>query len=110
MLSYNKEQANGDARYNIITVVMHHLKLDLGEAMKWAAKYHDEIKSKIFICLSTLPSFGPEVDKEVHVLISHVAHAIGAHVLWSFECKRYFGEKGLEVQRTRVVEMLPSPE
>jgi hypothetical protein len=45
-MSYNKEQAEGDDRYNIITIVMHERGLDVDGAIEWAREYHEGVQQK----------------------------------------------------------------
>ena len=81
--------------------------LDLVGAIKSATAYHDELKTKFLEQLPKIPSFGPKVDNELSEHVFQLANAIRANVCWSFEGKRYFGDRGLEIQKKRWVELLP---
>ncbi|KAI0777943.1 isoprenoid synthase domain-containing protein [Irpex lacteus] len=87
--SYNKEQATGDDRHNILTIVMHQFNLSLPDAMKWVVKYHEE----------RVPSWGKEIDDQVAVYIEHLAGWPRCNDCWNFESGRYL--------KTRLVPLLP---
>ena len=107
MLSYNKEQATGDDRYNILTVVMHQLNLTLPDAVKWAVTYYDETKKKFLDGMKRIPSWGKEIDEQVAMYVAQLAVWPRGNACWCFESGRYFGSKGLGVQKTRQVKLLP---
>lgn len=105
--SYNKEQATGDDRHNILTIAMHQFRCDFDAAMVWVANYHKEVEMRFLDALKRVPSWGPKVDKDVAVYIEHLANWPRCNDCWNFESGRYFGSKGLEYQKTRLVPMLP---
>ncbi|KAI0089641.1 isoprenoid synthase domain-containing protein [Irpex rosettiformis] len=107
MASYNREQATGDDHYNIITIVMRQFNLSLPNAFNWAARYHDEIKTKFLDGLKKVPSWGKELDDQVAMYIDHLARWPRGSDCWNFESGRYFGSKGLEIQKTRYVPLYP---
>ena len=57
--------------------------------------------------LGEVPSFGPQVDKELYEYIFCLAMWATGNVCWSFETRRYFGKDSFEVQRTRQVVLHP---
>ncbi|EED77016.1 predicted protein, partial [Postia placenta Mad-698-R] len=73
IVSYNKEQATGDDRHNILTIVMHQFNIDLEAAMAWVASYHREVENKFLDGMKKLPSFGPAVDKELEEYVLALA-------------------------------------
>ncbi|KAF8638389.1 hypothetical protein AX17_002250 [Amanita inopinata Kibby_2008] len=105
--SYNREQAMGDDKFNIVTVVMYHLNVDVDEALDWTAHYHEQVQRKFFDALHRLPSFGPKLDKQVKEFILHLANWPRCNECWNFESGRYFGTKGSEVEKTRCVPLMP---
>ncbi|KAJ7240251.1 isoprenoid synthase domain-containing protein [Mycena rebaudengoi] len=105
--SYNKEQAAGDDRYNILTIVMHQFNIDLQAAMVVVCDLHHEIEAKFLAALKTVPSFGPEIDEQLQEYIQHLAGWPRSNDCWNFEGGRYFGNKGLEIQKTRCVPLMP---
>ena len=54
-----------------------------------------------------LPSWGPEIDKEVETYVRGLQHWITGVLNWSFMTERYFGKQVAEVKKTRVVKLLP---
>ncbi|KAF7339113.1 Terpene cyclase [Mycena venus] len=107
MVSYNKEQAAGDTCHNILAIAMRQLEIDLPAAMKWLHDYHLQVEAKFFEALRDLPSFGPEVDHQLGQYLYAIAIWPRGADCWNFEGGRYFGSKGLEIQKTRCVPMLP---
>ncbi len=86
---------------------MHQFNTDFDSAMKWVANFHNEVEMRFLNALNRVPSWGPEVDKQVAVYIEHLANWPRCNDCWNFESGRYFGSKGLEYQKTRLVPMLP---
>lgn len=86
---------------------MHQFNLSLPNAMKWVVKYHEEVEAKFLDGLKRVPSWGKEIDDQVAVYIEHLAGWPRCNDCWNFESGRYFGSKGLEIQKTRLVPLLP---
>ena len=105
-MSFNKEQATGNDRHNILTVVMHHHGVDYDGAISWCVARHDDLERKFIEQLKRVPSFGSEVDGRVQKYLNGVANWSRANDSWSFESRRYFGDKGMEYQKTRKVPLL----
>ncbi|KAJ7102374.1 isoprenoid synthase domain-containing protein [Mycena belliarum] len=106
LISYNKEQAAGDDKFNVVTVAMHHLNTDYGEAVAWITAYHAATQAKFLACLTQVPSFGPIIDSQLQEYIFILANMPRANDCWNFECALYYGSKGFEVQQTRSVALL----
>ncbi|KAI0333184.1 terpenoid synthase [Cubamyces sp. BRFM 1775] len=112
LCSYNVEQARGDDAYNIVTVVMAQYGVDLHEAIRWIARFHDHLLD-LFVtyCESgSLPSWGSKVDSDLARYIEGIANWVRANDCWSFESQRYFGKDGLEVMERRWLALLPKEE
>ena len=108
MISYNKEQACGGETHNIITIAMCHNKTDIQGAMDWAYQYHKEVQAEFMdIYESKIPKFGEPVDTELAQYVDGIGNFVRGNLDWSFECERYFGKKGKEIQKTRWVTLLP---
>ncbi|KAI0291779.1 terpenoid synthase [Multifurca ochricompacta] len=106
--SYNVEQARGDDNYNIITIVMHQNKTDVRGAMNWVYECHKELEEKFMdIYENKIPKFGEPVDEQLAQYVDGIGNWVRANDQWGFENERYFGKKGLEIQRTRWVTLLP---
>ena len=86
---------------------MRHYYLDIEEAMNWARNYHAKLQTKYLTRLKKLPSFGPQIDKDVKEYLDGIAMMVKGNVCWSFEGRRYFGNIGLKVQQTRCVPLRP---
>ena len=86
---------------------MHHYGLTLDQAVEWAAKHHSEKKACFLDGLDRLPSFGEEVNYLLMQYVNGIAMWPRANGCWSFEGSRYFGDKGMEIQKTRRVPLLP---
>ncbi|KAG6883541.1 hypothetical protein C0992_008520, partial [Termitomyces sp. T32_za158] len=65
LCSYNVEQARGDDNHNIVTIVMHHQKLGLAEAMKWIGDYHSKLEQDFLTDLNHVPHFGHEIEGDL---------------------------------------------
>ncbi|KAG6330338.1 hypothetical protein ID866_8752 [Astraeus odoratus] len=107
MASYNREQGTGDENHNLITAIIHELGLDRSGAMAWAAAYHSEIEAKFINGLFSLPSWGSSLDSQLKEYLNGIANWARANYCWSYESQRYFGSKGPEIEKTRLVPLLP---
>ncbi|KAG0702611.1 terpenoid synthase [Suillus ampliporus] len=107
MISYNREQATGDENHNLITTVMLELGLDRSGAMIWAACYHAEVEKRFIDGLAKVPSWGPSTDVLVKEYLDGIATWARGNHSWSYETQRYLGTKGPEIQRTKLLPLLP---
>ena len=107
-MSFNKEQAIGNPRHNVITIVMYQFDMDYDNAVTWVANYHDQVKAKFLDGLNRLPSFGSEADHQLSTYLHEIAHWARANASWNFECGRYFGSRAGEYDRTRMVPLFPA--
>ena len=106
-MSYNKEQATGTDGFNILTVAMRELNTDFDGAMAWVVQRHKDLERRFLEGLTNLPSFGRTVDEGLQVYLTRIAKWLRGMDSWSFESARYFGARGSEYQRTRLVPLLP---
>lgn len=86
---------------------MYQFNTDLRGAVDWAAKYHKEVERRFLDGLDQVPSFGPAVDEQLKGYIHGMANWPRSNDCWIFESGRYFGSKGLEIQKSRCVPLLP---
>jgi len=107
MYSYNIEQASGHGGHNIVTVIMNEKGVDLDGALNWLAEYHGQVLSNFQAQYRLLPSSGPAVDADVNVFVERLAYWIRGFDCWSLETERYFGTKGPEIKKHRVVRLQP---
>jgi len=88
MISYNKEQATGTERHNMIAVLMLELGLDRSGAMAWAARHHAEVQTKFIDGLAKVPSWGPSTDGLVKEYTDGLATFVRGHYCWGYESQR----------------------
>jgi hypothetical protein len=81
--------------------------VDLDGALAWLEEYHGQILSRFLAQRHTLPSWGRAVDSDVEAFVERLGHWIRGVDCWSLETERYFGTKGPEVQKHRLVTLLP---
>jgi Delta6-protoilludene synthase len=84
--------------------------VDLDGALDWVAEYHGHVLLEFQAQCQALPSWGPAVDLEVKAYVERLAYFIRGIDCWAFETERYFGTKGREIQKQRVVDLLPKVE
>ncbi|KAH9990438.1 terpenoid synthase [Russula vinacea] len=98
---------SGHDGHNIITVVMNEKGVDLDGALAWLGEYHGQVLSRFQAQRRTLPSWGRTVDSDVEAFVERLGYWIRGIDCWSLETERYFGTKGSDVQKHRVVTLLP---
>ncbi|KAG5646722.1 hypothetical protein DXG03_002404 [Asterophora parasitica] len=106
IFSYNVEQSKGDT-HNMIPVVMHEEGLDLQAAVDFVGTMCKQSIDRFVDDRANLPSWGPEIDRDVATYVDGLADWIVGSLHWSFESERYFGKAGRDVKATRVVDLLP---
>ena len=89
---------------------MHEKRLDLDGALVWLAEEHQR---QVDLALDLWPQAlalrlgTPEVAKNLAFYVDHLMGWPLGCECYSFESSRYFGDEGLQVQKNRVVELLP---
>lgn len=91
----------------MIVVVMQQEGLDLQSAVEFVGDLCQQSIDRFVDERANLPSWGPEIDRQVDVYVQGLADWIIGSLHWSFESERYFGKSGLEVKKTRTVTLLP---
>ena len=86
---------------------MHHSKLDLQDAVDWAYKYHQDKQHRFVEAMKCLPSFGATIDWKLKAYVNGISAIPRGNYCWNFESGRYFGNKGQEIQQSRLVPLLP---
>ncbi|TVY83697.1 Delta(6)-protoilludene synthase [Lachnellula suecica] len=107
ILSYNKEQASGDDEHNLITIAMKEHNTDVQGAINWTAKLHAEMVRRFNKLYLQIPRWGGPLDMDIQTYVNGMAQWVGANVQWSYESERYFGKRGLEIKKTKVLCLLP---
>ena len=76
MYSYKKEFLDGDAAYNIVTVVMVNNDTNFAGAMRWISDRHDEVVASFFKTREDvlnhsngISSWGEDIDRQVAIYI-----------------------------------------
>ena len=100
------EQSRGDI-HNLLVIVRAKFNCSVSEALEWAHQHHRTLEHHFFETKVALPSFGADTDRKIAHYIDGLGNWVRASDAWSFESGRYFGSKGLEVQKTRRVKLLP---
>ncbi|KAH7887063.1 isoprenoid synthase domain-containing protein [Phlebopus sp. FC_14] len=106
IFSFNVEQSKGQT-HNMINVVMNEQDLDLQSAVDFVGELCKQSIDRFVEDRSDLPSWGPQIDKDVATYVDGLADWIVGSLHWSFDTERYFGKNGHEVKKTRVVTLLP---
>jgi len=107
LFSFNKEQASGDT-YNMVVILMKVESLALQEAVDHVGDMCCAVLDTFQKYRSNVPKWGPQIDKDVDRYIGGLESWLVACLHWSFLSGRYFGQKGLQIKKTGVVELLPS--
>lgn len=106
LFSYNVEQARRDS-HNMIAVIMHRQDLGLQEAADAVGVLCKASIDRFEQDRRLLPSWGPEIDRDVATYVQGLQNWIVGSLHWSFESTRYFGKDGLSVKKHRLVKLLP---
>jgi hypothetical protein len=91
----------------MIVVVMKQDGVDLQTAIDFVGELCQQSIDRFVAERTRLPSWGPEIDRQVDIYVDGLADWIVGSLHWSFESERYFGKTGLDVKRTRVVNLMP---
>ncbi|KAF4571081.1 terpene cyclase [Pleurotus pulmonarius] len=106
LFSYNVEQSRGDT-HNMIPVIMHQRGLNLQEAVEYVGALCKSSIQRFETDRKNLPTWGPEIDRDVAVYVEGLQNWIVGSLHWSFDSERYFGTSGHEVKQQRLVKLLP---
>ncbi|KAM7203255.1 terpenoid synthase [Rhypophila sp. PSN 637] len=103
--SYRVERARGHALHNMVTIVMAEQNLGPQEAINYIDAWNQGLLEEMLRCRKSLPSWGPEIDRQVQRYAEDLCIWIRGHDDWSFEGQRYFGTKGAWMQKHREIYM-----
>ncbi|KAJ3712723.1 isoprenoid synthase domain-containing protein [Lentinula raphanica] len=106
IFSYNVEQSKGDT-HNMIPVIMNHHSLDLQPAVDYVGQLCNQSIERFMNDRAQLPSWGPEIDRQVQIYVDGLEDWMSGSLHWSFESERYFGKAGRQVKKSRVINLLP---
>ncbi|KAG1796028.1 terpenoid synthase [Suillus plorans] len=105
--SYNVEQARGDDRHNIVTIVMHEFDTDINGAMLWVTDYHTKLEKKYFEAMAAIPKWGEPIDSQVREYCDGLGNWVRGNYDWCFESEKYFGTNNLGIQQNRWILLMP---
>jgi hypothetical protein len=91
----------------MIVVVMKQEGLSLQAAVDFVGELCQQSIDRFVAERASLPSWDPEIDRQVDIYVDGLADWIVGSLHWSFESERYFGKTGLEIKNTRTVNLLP---
>ncbi|KAI1789483.1 terpenoid synthase [Ganoderma leucocontextum] len=111
VLSYNREQAAGNVDFSIVTITMHDNGLSPHDAARSLVERIAELEAQFMQC-HEFCSFGAggldgPSDSRVQRYMDHMGNMRRAIWCWSFECGRYFGERGSTYAKTQVIPLIP---
>jgi hypothetical protein len=91
----------------MIPVIMNEQGCDLQSAVDMVGELCRQSIDRFNEDWNNLPSWGPEIDRQVQIYVQGLADWIVGSLVWSYESERYFGKQGLDVKKNRVVTLLP---
>ncbi|OSD08313.1 terpenoid synthase [Trametes coccinea BRFM310] len=106
IFSFNVEQSRGDT-HNMIPILMKLRGLDLQGAVDFVGDLCKQTIDAFVDNQQNIPSFGPDIDRDVAMYVQGLQDWIVGSLHWSFMTERYFGKAGAEVKKHRVVTLLP---
>ena len=90
-----------------MTVLMEAKGLNLQEAADHAGVLFGDLMNRFVAERKKLPSWGPDLDRDISRYVDAIGHWVVGNICWSFETPRYFGPGLEDVRRTRVVKLRP---
>ncbi|KAF8629977.1 hypothetical protein AX17_005542 [Amanita inopinata Kibby_2008] len=106
IFSYNVEQSRNDT-HNMIPVMMAQKGLNLQEAVDFVGECCRVSIERFETDRQLIPSWGPEIDRDVAKYVDGLQNWIVGSLHWSFDSERYFGKLGPQIKQDRKIELLP---
>ena len=106
ILSYNSEQSRGET-YSIVVIVMKTYNLGLQAAVDHVADMCRETLDSYCEYKTKLPSWTPQIDRDVAEYIQGLDDWISGSFHWAFITERYFGVQNDHIRKTGIIELLP---
>lgn len=103
------EMVRGLDGHNLVTAAMYEHNLDIHGAVQWAESYARDIIANFLEDLEHLPNWNSETNRKVNAYIDGLGRIVRGYDCWSFETKRYYGDRGLDVQKSRWVSLNDIP-
>ncbi|KDQ10830.1 hypothetical protein BOTBODRAFT_147563 [Botryobasidium botryosum FD-172 SS1] len=104
--SFNCEQASGHYS-NLVPITMAQLSLPLQRAVDHVGRRIESTFAAFVADKSQLPSWTPEIDRQVQAYVRGMESWVVGSIQWSFDSNRYFGKEHEEVKRTLCVRLWP---
>ncbi|THU89284.1 terpenoid synthase [Dendrothele bispora CBS 962.96] len=101
LCSFNKEQADGDYQ-NLVFVVMEEKDLGLQDAVDHVIYMLSNRVAEYVALKQKLPSFGPQVDKELARYLKALEHFVQGTVVWYYS-PRYFRDIDVSDKKDMVI-------
>lgn len=100
-----KSRGGGLKFHNSVVLVMVEQNLDLQAPVNWLGGQVSGYIAALLDNIEKLPSWGDAVDQKVKLYVDAMMQAMRGTDDWCYEGRRYFGDTGLKVQKTRVMTM-----
>lgn len=91
----------------MIPVVMNQYGVDLQAAIDFVGQLCKQSIDRFNEERTHIPSWGPEIDRQLAIYVDGLANWIVGSLHWSFKSERYFGKSAQEVKLKLTVELLP---
>jgi hypothetical protein len=86
---------------------MHQHQVDVQKAMDMAGDLADQKMNKFYDLYAQVPRYVGPADLDVQKLVNGMAQCVSGVFHWSYESQRYFGKRGMDIKRSRIVRLLP---
>jgi hypothetical protein len=86
---------------------MREMDKDIQGAITWVVERHQKLLNRFLFLAASLPTFGRDHDHDVRRFVNGLGNWVRANEAWSFSSARYFGDKGLAIQKSRIISLLP---
>jgi hypothetical protein len=104
LVSYAREYGMYDEGCNLLSIIMQQDKITLEAAVERACEMHKADMNRLLYLFENLPKFPGEAGEDLRrYLTDCILPWVRGNVCWSFKGRRYFGDKGPEVEATRLV-------
>ena len=107
LYSYDLEQSRGLEGSNVLRVLMEANNCTLQDAVDRSKVLFGDLMSRFIAERKRLPSWGPDLDRDVSLYVDTLCYWIVGNLHWCLETPRYFGTSREYVRRTRIVKLRP---
>lgn len=107
LVSYDVKQSVDQAKQDLITIAMRKFDMNIQAAVYWCVHLHAKKRERFRASCLTLHVLGDKLTPDVIRFVNLLGYWVRANLEWSFECGRYFGNRGPEIKTARVIELRP---